>query len=157
VIVTEDKDSNYPRTWKWQEDEVLEGTHFEMRKTTGYDGGAVVVWEIALSADQRVSVWLEPAVLRTKVTDELRRRKSERGSPTLDTGERVRINPGAKRPSKRTAGQTVWPFPEVWFEHGVPDRSAEELLLEGAEPTRDEFGLDDDDDQEGQSDDSIPF
>jgi len=112
---------------------VLAGTHVEFRKANTPDKGEVVVWEIKSDKYGPVSVWVEPANLRNRVQQELRNRKRERGSAQLEQGERVRLNPGAKRPSKRNPGMTVWPFPDVSFEHGAPDRSAEELLLAGSD------------------------
>ena len=64
---------------------------------------------------------------------EVARRKEKLGEPRIEIGERIRLNPGTKRPSKRTPGQTVWPFPTVEFENAVPDTSAEELLVSGVE------------------------
>ena len=124
-------DSDYSPTWKWQDEEPLEGTHVEFRKANTPDKGEVVVWEILSDKYGPVSVWVEPANLRIRVQRELRNRKRERGSAQLEPGERVNLNPGTKRPSKRNPGMTVWPFPDVSFEHGAPDRSAEELLLAG--------------------------
>ncbi len=139
-IVTGTGDSDYSPTWKWADDETLEGGHVEMRKATT-EHGEKVVWELETQEDGRVSVWVDPANLLAKVRRELQNRQRERGSASIDVGERVRINPGVKRPSKRNPGQTVWPFPLVWFEQGAPDRSAEELLLEtspaGDEPEED--------------------
>ena len=132
MIVPQDKDSDYPASWKWVAEEVLEGGHVEFRRVTT-ENGDKVVWELDTEAHSRVSVWVEPANLVAKVKGELARRKAKRGEPQLEEGERVRINPGTKRPSKRNPGQEVWPFSEVWFEHGLPDTSAEGLLLSDAE------------------------
>ena len=162
AIVPQDKASDYAPNWKWRDDEVLEGRHVELRKANSING-EVVVWEIG-TENGPVSVWIEPAVLRRKLTAELARRKAERGSPQLEAGERVRINPGTKRPSKTTAGQSVWPFPEVWLEHGVPDKSAEDLLLDQATLEPDDETLHDAVDAEAPplprtegGDDDIPF
>jgi hypothetical protein len=85
------------------------------------DDGEKVVWELRSDQHGRATVWVEPANLVAKVRVELSRRKAKDGEPRLKDGERVRLNPGTKRPSKRTAGQTVWPFPLFEFEHGLPD------------------------------------
>ncbi len=141
-IVTGTGDSDFSPSWKWADDETLEGTHVEMRKATT-EHGETVVWELATEEDGRVSVWINPANLLAKVRRELQNRQRERGSAGIvDVGERVRINPGVKRPSKRNPGQTVWPFPVVWFEHGAPDRSAEELLLADTSTADEENGED---------------
>ncbi len=55
----------------------------------------------------------------------------------------------------------MWPFPVVWFEHGVPDTTAEEFLL-GAAPEHetDNDPLDEaaeDDDGAKGADDDVPF
>jgi len=126
VYQTEDND--VPASWEWQEDEVLAGRHVEFCRANS-PGSGDVIWVLVLDDGQRVSVWVEPSILKAKLADELRRRQIDGGTPTLRNGERVRVNPGSKRISKRGSGQTVWPFPLVWFEHGVPDASAEELLL----------------------------
>jgi hypothetical protein len=165
-IVANQGDSDYSPTWKWADSEVLEGGHVEFRKAST-DNGDVVVWEIDSDGHGPVSVWVEPMNLKAKVQRELRNRRRERGAGQLEDGERVRIDPGVKRPSKRNPSQSVWPFPVVEFEHGVPDRSAEELLLDGAEAEPDDDELDeaasgDGDDEPAAAgasaaDDDIPF
>jgi hypothetical protein len=99
-------------------------------------------------------VWLDPANLVSAVRGELDRRKKARGSATLDPGERVRINPGAKRPSRKDPTRTVWPFPVVEFENGVPVESAEEFLLATGTEAGDEGEAAS---QPEQADDDIPF
>jgi hypothetical protein len=131
AIVPRKTDSDFSPTWKWTDDEELGGAHVEFRKAA-VDGGDKIVWEIDAEKHGPVSVWLDFAVLVEKVRSELGRRKITNGSPVLEPRERVRINPGKKRPSKRNPGQTVWPFPVVEFEHGVPEQSAEEFLLAGS-------------------------
>ena len=169
AIVARKEDSDYSPTWKWVDEEELVGAHVEFRRATT-DNGAKVVWELESDEHGRVSVWLDPANLVTKVRAELVRRKAKHGEPRLEDSERVRLNPGTKRPSKRTPGQTVWPFPVVEFEHGVPDTSAEELLLTGAPGPDDSEALEEavgdgdavtdepaDSETEGGADDDIPF
>jgi len=130
-IVSNPGDSDFSPTWKWRDDEELAGRHVEFRRASTALGEAVV-WEIRTNERGPVSVWLEPAVLVRKVRDELARRRAERGEARLEPDELVRLNPGVKRASKRSAGQTLWPFPVVWFEHGVPEQTAEDFLLAGA-------------------------
>jgi hypothetical protein len=161
AIIAKQEDSDYSPTWKWQDDEPLEGTHVEFRRATT-ENGDKVVWELNSDEHGPVSIWLEPSNLVAKVQAELARRKAKTGEPRLTVGERVRLDPGAKRPSKRTPGQTVWPFPTVWFEHGVPDTTAEELLISGVAPEPDEGealdeAVDTDNPAPGGSDDDIPF
>lgn len=127
AIVASTTASDYSPSWKWVDDEELVGEHVDFRRAA-VDGEDRVVWEIRTKLGP-VSVWIEPAVLKTKVRAELARRKAARGVAALEPGETVRVNPGTKRPSQRTPGQSVWPFPVVEFEHGVPEQSAEELLL----------------------------
>ncbi len=181
AIVPNDKDSDYSPTWKlvdsepvgWAEleDPSTWPKHVELRKAMT-ENGTKLVWELELAGGKgNTSLWLDPAVLVTKVRAELQRRKSTRGVAQLEPGERVYLDPGTKRASKRTAGQTVWPFPEVRFENGVPEPSAEELLLSGA-PAEDESDVDDAlddaaaeapipeqsaDNEEGARGDDIPF
>lgn len=162
TIVARKDDSDYSPTWKWVDEEELEGRHVEFRRAKT-ENGDKVVWEIEHDKHGPVSVWLDPAVLVTKVRGELARRKAERGEPRLEPAEGVRINPGTKRPSKNTPGQTVWPFPVVEFEHGVPEPSAEEQLLEGsgyevrnAEEALEEAVTEDNPAPGGQTDD-VPF
>jgi hypothetical protein len=152
VIVSKQGDSDYSPTWKWSADEELGGTHVEFRKAN-VEGLEKVVWEIETPEHGPVSVWLDPAVLVQKVRDELKRRKAERGAARLEPGERVRLNPGEKRASKSDASRSMWPFPLVWFEHGVPDRSAEELLLDD-DTASDDF---DPEAEGGLTDDNLPF
>ena len=141
AIVARTDDSDYSPTWKWSDEEELAGAHVEFRLAS-MEHGEAVVWEIDSEGHGPVSVWLEPANLKLKVQRELGRRLRERGASRLEPGERVRLNPGTKRPSKRNASQTIWPFPLVEFEHGVPDMSAEEFLLAGAvEPDNGEEAL----------------
>jgi hypothetical protein len=133
-IVPNPKDSDYSPTWRWIDDEELVAAHVEFRRAqTEY--GDSVVWEVNADGTGPASVWLQPANLVAKVRAELARRKTATGEARLEPGERVRINPGRKRPSKRNPKQTVWPFPTVAFEHGVPETSAEEFLLARAVET----------------------
>lgn len=156
-------DGDYSPTWKWADDELLEGTHVEFRRATT-DSGEKVVWEIETYPHGPVSVWVEPAALVAKVRGELARRKAKTGEPRLQRGEQIRINPGAKRPSRRNPSQTVWPFPVVWFEHGIPDTAAEEFLLDDTAepPAEDGDALDEAAEAEipplpPAADDDIPF
>ena len=103
-----------------------------MRKATVPSGETKVILELETTEHGRVSVWLDTAVLRKKFRAELQRRLRERGEAKLEPGETIRLNPGTKRPSRTTPGATVWPFPTVEFEHGVPEETAEELLLADA-------------------------
>jgi hypothetical protein len=164
AIVAKTEDSDYSPTWKWADEEELVGAHVEFRRAST-ENGDKVVWELDSDEHGRVSVWVDPANLEAKVRAELARRKAKLGEPRLVAGERVRLNPGTKRPSKRTPGQTVWPFPVVEFEHGLPDTSAEELLLSGT-PAPDEGEVleeavadveDDGGDDLASADDDIPF
>ncbi len=141
-IVTRTGDGDYSPTWKWSNDETLEGVHVEFRKASVPERGEVVVWELKSDEHGPVSIWVDPTNLLAKVQRELQNRQRERGSASIEAGERVRINPGVKRPSKRNPAQTVWPFPLVWFEHGAPDRSAEELLLANTSTAAEENGED---------------
>jgi hypothetical protein len=152
-IVASSKSSDYSPTWRWADDEPLEGTHVEFRTATVPERGDVAVWELETDVYGPVSVWVEPANLKLKVRRELRNRLRERGNARIEKGERIRINPGTKRPSKRNPNQTVWPFPEVWFEHGAPDQSAEELLLSSEEPSEEQA----DAESQDREDDDIPF
>jgi len=137
IVTRKRDDSDYSPTWKWVDNEELVGTHVEFRRAST-DNGEKVVWEIRSGEHGSVSVFLDPTNLLMKVQAELARRKTKHGEPRLEPEERVRLNPGAKRPSKRTPGQTVWPFPVVEFEHGLPDTSAEEFLVSGISATADE-------------------
>ncbi len=152
AIVPNSKDSDYAPTWKLVDDEPVGAAkrdepatwprHVELRRAMT-ENGTKVVWELELSGGKgNTSLWLDPAVLVTKVRGELARRKATRGIAQLEPGERVFLDPGRKRPSKRTAGQTVWPFPHVVFESGVPEPSAEELLLSGEPASESDDGED---------------
>lgn len=132
AIVARPDDSDFSPTWKWADDEELAGGHVEFRRAST-DNGDKIIWEINSDEHGPVSVWLDPTNLVAKVRGELARRKEKLGEPRIEIGERIRLNPGTKRPSKRTPGQTVWPFPTVEFENAVPDTSAEELLVSGVE------------------------
>ena len=179
-IVANEKDSDYSPTWKlvdgepvgWAELEepATWPKHVELRKAMT-ENGTKLVWELELGGGKgNTSLWLDPAVLVTKVRAELARRKATRGVTQLAPGERVYLDPGHKRPSKRTAGQTVWPFPHVLFENGVPEQSAEELLLAGEPASEGDDGEDALDDataeppipeqaadEEGAQGDDIPY
>lgn len=157
AIVATSENSDYSPTWKWQDEEELAGAHVEFRRAST-DNGDTVVWEIQTDDHGPVSVWLDKTNLVTKVRGELARRKAKTGEPRLEPGERVRLNPGAKRPSKKTPGQTVWPFPVVEFEHGLPDTSAEELLVSDEAPEADEGeALEEAVEASADDDDDIPF
>jgi hypothetical protein len=132
-IVAKTDDSDFSPTWKWSDQEELAGTHVEFRRAST-ENGDKIVWELESDEHGHVSVWLDPTNLQAKVRGELARRKAQNGEPRLEADERVRLNPGTKRASKRTPGQTVWPFPVVWFEHGLPDTAAEEFLLSAVAP-----------------------
>lgn len=158
-IVAKEGDSGFPPTWKWVDDEELVGAHRVMRRARGYDGADAIVWEIEVERAGPVSVWLEPTNLVTKVQGELRRRKKATGTALIGPGEKVRINPGTKRPSKLDSSRTVWPFPIVEFEHGIPEESAEELLLQGfgADEPGDVLSEASEDDAAAPDDDDCPF
>ena len=155
MSIAQNQDSDYSPTWKWSDEEELAGAHGEFRRAST-ENGEKIVWEIDSDEHGRVSVWLDPVNLQAKVRGELARRKAKHGEPRLEDGERVRLNPGTKRASKRTPGQTVWPFPIVEFEHGLPDTAAEEFLLSGVAPEPD-GGDELEEAVDASTDDDIPF
>jgi hypothetical protein len=124
--ITNDAVSNYPRTWSWA-DGPVSGRYVGMSTAT-VDGVEKVLMQLKLETDEVVTIWLDAAALRSKVSEELRKRKDGDFSP----GELISIDRGASKVTSQ-AGRQYWPFPRVEFEHAVK-RSAAEILLADDDP-----------------------
>ena len=118
--LTEGHDSDYPRSWRWDEDGLrIAGTYVEMNEgPSEYGRRAICVLEVD---GERRSLWLTQEALISKFRDELERRELA----DFTAGERIEVERGAEK--KQSAnGRGYWPF-AVRFPD-APHKSAAELL-----------------------------
>jgi hypothetical protein len=135
--VTESHDSDFPRSWRFDEDGLrIAGTYVEMNEgPSEYGRRAICVLDVD---GEKRSLWLTNEALISKFRDELERRELA----DFTAGERIEVERGAEK--KQSAnGRGYWPF-VVRFPD-APHKSAAELL--GASAERDE----------SQTDDVLPF
>jgi hypothetical protein len=124
--VTESHDSDYPRSWRWDEDGLrIAGTYVEMNEgPSEYGRRAICVLQVG---GERRSLWLTQEALISKFREELERRELT----DFTVGERIEVERGAEK--KQSAnGRGYWPF-TVRFPD-APHKSAAELLGSSAEP-----------------------
>jgi hypothetical protein len=131
--VTEGHDSDYPRSWRFDEDGLrIAGTYVEMNEgPSEYGRRAICVLQVG---DEKRSLWLTQDALIAKFREELERRDLA----DFTTGERIVVERAAEK-KQSSNGRGYWPF-TVRFPD-TPHKSAAELL--GASAERDEPQTDD--------------
>jgi hypothetical protein len=96
-------ESDFPAAWLWETDGAAEGVFVRMDAgPTAFGRRPIVVLEVA---GVERSVWVNTAALRSKLVEELRRRKARDFNP----GERVLIRRGAEKKTS-AADRDYWPF-----------------------------------------------
>jgi hypothetical protein len=138
--LTQDHDSDFPRTWRFDDDGLrVAGTYVRMDEGPS-EYGRKAICVLLVDGEER-SLWLSQEALVSKFRDELERRTAGDFSP----GEHVVVERAAEK--KQSAnGRAYWPF-KVLFPD-APRRPASEIL------SRD-TAKDDDDPQ--NEDDDVPF
>ncbi len=112
------------RDWDWDTDGELDGLYVETRSVTVRNGPSAGQSKLVFDFhhglnDEPVSAW-ETTVLRSKFSEELKRRKK----PDFEPGERFVITPTGR---KTSANGTYRDF-HVVFENAAPKPSTAELL-----------------------------
>lgn len=138
--LTQDRDSDFPRTWRFDEDGLrIAGTYVRMDEGPSEYGRKAIC--VLLVDNEERSLWLAQEALISKFRDELERRAQADFNP----GEHVTVERAAEK-KESANGRKYWPF-RVSFPD-APKRSASEIL--GGETTEDE-------DPEETPDDDVPF
>jgi hypothetical protein len=119
--VTENHDTDFPRTWRFDEDGLeVTGRYVEITEGTTANGPCPIV---VLTVDgERRSVWLFHTAVRNRFSDEIGRRKDG----DLTQGELVSIRRGE---TKESAGGRSYVAYAVRFPE-APRRSPKEILGE---------------------------
>jgi hypothetical protein len=134
--LTQDQDSDFPRTWLFDEDGLrIAGSYVRMDEgPSEYGRKAICVLNVD-GADR--SLWLAQEALVSKFSDELERRKE----PDFTLGEQIVVERGAEK-KESANGRKYWPF-RVSFPD-APRRSAREILGARTEDEPDKSTTDED-------------
>ncbi len=130
-------ETDYPEFWDWSKDGTVEGTFVRMDSgPTAFGMKPIMVLNVG--GIER-SIWINSEALRSRLADELARRKAR----DFTSGERVRISRGKEKKAS-AAERLYWPF-RVWFPDAPKSDAADLLGLDGdSEPLPPATGEDDD-------------
>jgi hypothetical protein len=129
---------DYPKSWRWDEDGlVVDGTYVGTSSAPG-EYGDIPILTLKVAGEDR-AVWVTQIAIRSKLADELNRRKVR----NFESGERIVIK-RADEKKKSASGRSYWPF-SCEFPDASP-RDAAALLGVDAVPVR-----------SASSEDDIPF
>jgi hypothetical protein len=133
--LTHDQDSDFPRSWRWDEDGLrIEGSYVRMDEgPSEYGRRAICVLNVG--GEER-SLWLTQEALISRFRDELERRLATDFSP----GERIIVERGAEK-KESANGRAYWPFKTRFLD--APRRAASDLLGGPASSEEDDKEKDD--------------